>query len=514
MRRAFTVALATALVALGGVQLAETLDRPGDSTAQLQEDLDQILAKPGLDGAHVSVAVQTADGETLYERDADSRLNPASNAKLFTSAAAFDILGPSYRFSTEVLTDGRRAGDTVDGNLYLKGNGDPTTLASDYDGLAKRLADSGIRSVTGDLVADDSFFDDVRLGVSWAWDDEPYYYSGQISALTVSPDTDYDAGTVIVNTSPTTPGQPAKIALQPKTDYVEIVNETTTTQSGDTTIWVEREHGSNRIVVSGTIAVGAEMDQQWATVWEPTGYAADVFHKALTKHGITIEGATTRGVTPERSIRLATHRSMPLSEMYVPFLKLSNNGHAEVLVKAMGQQVYGEGSWGAGIEAMLPALQKLGVDTDTIALVDGSGLSRMDYLPSREIAHLLAGAQDRPWFDTWYDALPIAGEPDRMVGGTLDDRMVDTAAAHNVHAKTGSLTGVTSLSGYVTAANGERLIFAVMQNYYVGDYDGKVTEDQIAIRLAEYGGGKTGVPEVSERRRVPLDVECSWVKAC
>jgi D-alanyl-D-alanine carboxypeptidase/D-alanyl-D-alanine-endopeptidase (penicillin-binding protein 4) len=367
------------------------------------------------------------------------------------------------------------------------------------------------------LVADDGYFDDVRLGTGWAWDDEPYYYDAQISALTVAPNTDYDSGTVIVQTSPGAhAGDRPKLTLVPDTGVVHLVNDATTSTSGSNTISVDRAHGdSNVITVSGSIPLGSAVDQEWATVWNPTGYAADVFRRALAKHGVHVVGATEYAKTPATAAELASHQSMDLAHMYIPFLKLSNNMHAETLVKTMGEKVSGKGTWDAGIATEEGDLDKLGVNTKVMQLVDGSGLSRMELVTAQQISNVLLAAQHQPWFSTWYDALPISAQSDRFVGGTLRNRMVRTPAAGKVHAKTGSLTGVTALSGYVTDADGKRLIFSIMQNNLVG-FDGEQIEDKIAIRLAEYGANSTahGVPALPRTNYGPAGIECSWAKAC
>ncbi|HVX42881.1 MAG TPA: D-alanyl-D-alanine carboxypeptidase/D-alanyl-D-alanine-endopeptidase, partial [Mycobacteriales bacterium] len=269
------------------------------------------------------------------------------------------------------------------------------------------------------------------------------------------------------------------------------------------------------IVVTGSIALGSDVDQEWATVWDPTRYAADVFERALSRHGVSVSGSVREQATPAAATPIAIHRSMTLGQMYVPFLKLSNNGHAEVLVKTMGAEKAGEGSWAPGLTVMRKALRNLGVDPDAMELVDGSGLSRMDLVPAQQITNVLLGAQKRPWFKLWYDALPISAQPDRFVGGTLRSRFVGTPAAGKIHAKTGSLTGVTTLSGYVTDADGERLIFSVMQNNLL-DFDGESIEDAVGIRLAEFSrdGASAGVPVVPASKHTAPGLECSWLKAC
>ncbi|MGI8878984.1 MAG: D-alanyl-D-alanine carboxypeptidase/D-alanyl-D-alanine endopeptidase [Jatrophihabitans sp.] len=496
------LAVAILVVALATARRGSTAGAgPSNSVQTLGADLDAILADPSMAGASESVTVAKADGTVLYTHDADRRLNPASNMKLFTSSVALDVLGPNFRFATDVSAAGKSSHGVLRGNLYLRGKGDPTLLASDYDSIAAQVARSGVRYVAGSLVADSTYFDNDPLGVGWAWDDEPYYYSQQASALTVSPNTDYDNGNVIVDTSAGKVGTKAALTLVPQTGYVHLVNETTTTTGSTDTIDVERQHGTNTIVVSGSIGTGHDVDEEWATVDKPAGYAADVFRRALARHGVTVLGRTSYAPTPKGTTELATHKSMTLADMYIPFLKLSNNGHAEALAKTLGAVVKGEGSWDAGMQVIADHLASYGVDASTIQQVDGSGLSRFDLVPSAQIVKLLAVAQQRPWFDAWFNALPIAGNPDRMIGGTLAHRLAGTPAA-GMHGKTGSLTSVDTLSGYVNDADGDRLIFSVMLTDFV-NADPEAIEDQIAIRVATYStkaGAARGVPKAPHKR--------------
>ena len=479
----------------------------------LATDLDTILSSPALDGADVGLVVRTVDGETVYSHDSDGRQQPASNAKLVTSTAALDVLGPDYRFTTTVHTTGRRHGPTLDGDLYLKGTGDPTMLAADYDALAAKVAATGVRFVTGKLVADDTWFDGVRLGSSWAWDDEPYYYDAQISALTAAPDTDYDAGSIIVKVAPGTDGH-AVVTTEPPTDYVTVDNTAVTGPAGSAnTISVDRAHGSNTFTVTGSIPSGGSATTEWMAVWEPTGYAAALFRAALDRHGVRVHGPTTRAAVPATATTVATRESMPLRALLTPFLKLSNNMHAEILVKAMGRATRDAGTWSAGLAAVADRLPAYGLDPARLSLRDGSGLSRMDQISPDQLATLLAAARSRPWFADWYDALPIAGESDRMTGGTLRSRMRGTAAEGNVHAKTGSLTGVSSLSGYVTTANGQQWVFSMVTNNAIG-VNLKGLEDTVAVRLAQEGGGETTVTPARSQPRGVSELECSWEKAC
>lgn len=519
-----TLGVAGAVVALGPSATPATSaseHTPATVEPALAERLDQLLTDPAFDGSQVGLVVRdAATGETLYDRDGDDRLLPASNAKLFTSTAALADLGPGFRFHTDVLTNGQQRGAVLDGDLFLRGGGDPTALARDYRALAADLADAGIHTVRGNLLTDDSYFDDVPLGSGWSWDDESFYYSAVVSALTVAPDTDYDAGNVIVVAGPgARSGDPVTVSMTPRTGVLEVVDRARTGPAGSTdTLGIEREHGTNRVVISGNVPVGGGTTTEWITVPDPPAYAADVFRRALVAHDIAVRGPTREAVTPAGADRLASDRSITVARLMTPFLKLSNNGHAETLVKTLGAELAGAGSWSAGLERVVAYAEEQGVDVSRIRLADGSGLSRLDELTPDAITDLLLAVQDEAWFDRWYAALPIAGEPDRMVGGTLRSRMVGTAAAGNLHGKTGSLTGVTALSGYVTDADGRLLVFSMLSNHYL--ISPRAVEDAVGVTLAEWSAdpGRRDDPvdraEVRPTRPLPEGVECSWVRAC
>ncbi|WP_322888044.1 D-alanyl-D-alanine carboxypeptidase/D-alanyl-D-alanine endopeptidase [Streptomyces solincola] len=466
------------------------------------------------------VVADAVTGSTLYQRGGTDRLMPASNTKIPTSLAAMAVLGPDYRFRTDVLADGRRSGSTLRGDLYLRGTGDPTALAADYDRLAAGVAAAGVRRVTGQVVPDDTRFDANRLGRSWAADDESSYYSAPISALTLAPDTDYDAGTVVVEVAPGgREGARPRVRLLPGDGGVRVAVRATTAAPGSAhTLTVEREHATNTIAVTGSLPLGAAAVKEWVAVQDPTRYAATVFAAALARHGVRVEdGVQGKGrATPAGATSLAVHASMPLRELVRPFMKLSNNMHAEALTKAMAYETTGRpGNWADGLAAVEGYLRGHGVDTGTIRQVDGSGLSRMNLFPAAQLAALLLAVRDEPWFGDWYAALPVACAPDRAEGGTLRTRMCGTPAALNAHAKTGSLTGASALSGYVTDKAGRKLVFSVVLADYLAP-SVKSVEDAVVVTLAGSDTAKGAIsaasPERSRTAPAPADVECSWRK--
>ena len=460
-----------------------------DDYAQLGNSINKILQDERLDGATTGVSIrEAATGEIIYDHFGDTRLHPASNMKLLTEAAALETLGEDYRFSTEVLTDGQVKGGVLQGNLYLKGKGDPTLLKQDFDVFAINLASKGIKKINGNLVGDDTWYDNIRLSRDINWTDESYYYAAQVSALTASPNADYDAGSVIIEAHANTKvGEKATFKVVPETDVVKIINRSKTVASGGTKdITIEREHGTNNIIIEGTVPVGGTVTREWIAVWEPSYYALDLFRKSLMEQGIKFGGEpqVTLGETPNKAQLLTSKDSMTLKELSIPFMKLSNNAHAEVLAKEMGKVVYGEGSWDKGLQVIEENAASLGLNMDTIMIRDASGISHINLIPANEVSNLLVSVQSKPWYQTFLTSLPIAGVNERFVGGTLRNRMKTGATVGNVKAKTGTITAVSALSGYATTKDGELLVFSVLINNDLASVT--PIEDQIATAIANY----------------------------
>jgi D-alanyl-D-alanine carboxypeptidase/D-alanyl-D-alanine-endopeptidase (penicillin-binding protein 4) len=485
-RTALLVVIATVSGALGVAVSppAQAAQDPG-----LVRKINSVMADPRVQRAKSSAVVLDATtGERLYSRNGSMPRIPASNTKILTAAAALESLGESFTFHTDVFRRHQVVSGVLQGPLYLKGYGDPTTRQSDFAALARQVKAAGITKVTGRLVADSSYFDQVRYNPGWSTGYAHDYYAAEISPLTVAPDADLDSGTVIIRYTPGRAGQRARISTIPAAaaKYVNLVNKTTTSARGtSTTFSAYRRHGSNTITVRGRVPAGRAAGYRQITVHKPELYAAAVFRAELAKLKINVVGSTMTGSTPASNRkRVARDRSMTLARLLVPFMKLSNNMHAEALTKTMGRVESGSGSWQAGLAVTTSYLRRIHVPIDGVSLTDGSGLTRRNRITGRALAKLLFQARKEPWFGSFYRSLPVAGNRERLVGGTLRNRMNHTRAAGNARGKTGTLTGVTALSGYVTGADGRKYVFVMLSNYTWGTP--RPVENTFVVTLARW----------------------------
>ncbi len=450
--------------------------------------IGRILAHPSAEGSVIGISIRdAADGTILYSHNGDARLQPASGMKLVTAASALHILGSGYRFSTELYADGEQTGDTLDGNLYLKGKGDPTLQPNDFAALAEELKKRGVRTINGNLVGDDGWYDAERLSVDLPWSDEEHYYGAPISALTASFKPDYDAATVDVRVdSGGEAGAPVKVRMTPANPFMQISSTASTGgPESKQTLKVTRVHGTERIQITGTLPVDSKGKRFRLSVSDPTGYAMSLFEMALEEKGIAYTGKMMRKEVPAGGQLVARNVSEPLSDLLIPFMKLSNNTIAEGLVKEIGRAEGDEGSWPEGLAIIEGRLEQLGMNPESIKMRDGSGLSPLGMVSANNLSSLLYHVQAKPWFPMFERSLPIAGIKGKLDGGTLRNRMAGTAAEGNVIAKTGTITFNSSLSGYVTAKNGKKMIFSIIINNGLNEKKLKGIEDQLAVWLAE-----------------------------
>lgn len=463
----------------------------------LAADLDPYFGTPALGTAVWSVLVQSLDtGEVLYRLNPDTLVMPASNQKIVTTAVAAARLGWDFRFETRLETTGVVEGGVLRGDLFVVGNGDPTINAregrdtSAFDEMAAALKAAGITRVDGRLVADDNAFDDERFGFGWQWDDFAFGYSAAIGPLQVH----MNVVEVLV-TPGAAEGAPASVRLRPEVSDLVLVNRMVTGAAGsEPRVGVGRYPARRELVVEGTVPLGGPEVTRTAAVDNPTQYFAGVLKQALAARGIGVTGealdiddvpdagspagastppvasATVPPVSrrpdaappipPARTV-LARLPSPPLSELAKTLMKISQNLYAETAMRAISLAP-GPATMDASAKLVEQTLSRWGVAPRSYVVADGSGLSRNNYVNASMIVAILRGiSRDAKLYEPFLATLPIAGED-----GTLSGRMKGTRAAGNVKAKTGTIANVRSLSGYLTTAAGERVVFSMIANNF------------------------------------------------
>jgi D-alanyl-D-alanine carboxypeptidase/D-alanyl-D-alanine-endopeptidase (penicillin-binding protein 4) len=480
---------------------AKRLHTPGvqpiHSLAQLQREIRRIITHRRFATTRWGILIESLDRrKVFFSHEADQLFTPASNMKLYTTAAALVHLGPDYRFRTSVYTTAKPDPQgVIDGDLILYGRGDPnlSTRASDsgpltsLDRLADQLSQAGVREIRGHLIGDESYFSGPPLGVGWEWDDLQWYYGAEISALSTN-----DNAIELMILPGASPGDPAEVFTLPETSHVTILNKVVTA-AVDTPpqVGIHRGLGDNMIEVWGSIPTDGEGFRAFVAVHQPALYAATLLGDALAQRGIRVTGEIRRAdaayrrespVDFSKLTELAFVESIPLSEEVRILNKISQNLHTELLLRTLGAVVEGEGSASKGVDVVMTFLRATAARTQGVSLQDGSGLSRHNLIAPATTVDLLRYMYQHRQRDIFIASLPVAG-----VDGTLERRMVGTPAEGKVQAKTGSLRYASTLSGYVTTARGEHLVFSIMANNHTGDFREVVTAaNEICVLLARF----------------------------
>ncbi len=486
--------------------------RVGNSTktiAELQTRIVEVLNKPELAQAMVGIKVTSLEtGKILFEENGSKLLRPASNMKLYTVAAALDLLSPDYRFVTSVYAAARPdAAGILHGDLTIYGRGDPSIAArfnsGDYfkgiNELASQIAAAGVKRVEGDLVGDETYFTGPRYGSGWNWEDLQWWYGAEVSALTVN-----DNALDLLVKPGSAVGAPGVITTGPPDPLLAIVNRVVTGAKGSKReLALHRGLGADVLEIHGSIPLDDRGYAAGVGISHPGLLFVYLLRSSLAQRGVIFTGksrtvpapayanlpATSR---PAGSIEIASMQSPPLSLIAAQTLKPSQNLYTELILRTLGRVVppslnssdTTRTSEDAGLEIVKTFLKEAGVNTSGLALTDGSGLSRNDMITAEASVQLLTYMGRHRYAGVFREALPIAG-----VDGTLRNRMKGTTAENNVRAKTGSLSSAASLAGYLTTAGGEILVFAIMVNNYPADTDVRsLCIDPITVLLASFGG--------------------------
>ena len=469
----------------------------------LQRRIDSLLQAPFLAQSEVGIAVyDLTANQLLYRHQAEKFYRPASVQKLLTSVAAIDGLTAEYPVQTLVLTDGELQDTMLHGDLYLRGGFDSEFNEADMDNLVAQLYEQGIRRVTGKIYADVSMKDSLPYNPGWSWDDGYYYYQPELTPLI------YHKGYLTLTFSPSTSQRPSTIKIDPPTSLYTIDNKTS--GAGAFRLYRNLTEGNRVIHVRGRVRSTVS---DHITVPRPYELFVDVFRSKALARGIQVgEYAGIRTIPP--LVGLLGETSRPLSELLSRSLKNSDNLSAEALFYILanarrdgntqrdieGRDYIIDGissdavsgnnsdtthtpiSWEDGAAAVRELLRVVGVNDAECGISDGSGLSVYNSISPDAIISVLRYAAHRPRImEALYPALAIAG-----VDGTLRNRMKGTPAQDNVHAKTGSLTGVSALAGYLTAPNGHVLAFAILNQNARRSADARNLQDAICTLLCTH----------------------------
>ncbi len=452
--------------------------------------MGRIFNDPNFAAAQWGVEVFSLDRtQILFEHNASKLYLPASNNKVITAAAALVRLGPEYRIETGIFADGAVNGGTLKGKLVIRGGGDPSFAARFHGGdpyavfkeWSARLKEAGIRSIEGDLVGDNAAFSSGMLGNGWQWDDLVYGYAAPVSAL------QFNENLVTVDVYPgSKEGDPATAKMDPDSGYFTVECRVTTGAAGSAeSIEPERAESGESVLLLGTIPLKAESSRLRIAVRNPTRFFLHEFRSTLSREGVDVSRTGIREISDDSgaSLRLLwTHRSATLVEILKPLLKVSQNLYAETLTRLLGLRFGDEGSFKKGREIVEETLGQMAIEKGTYVYADGSGLSRRNLISADLLVRIFKYMYRHPAFSQFYEALPIAG-----ADGTIAGRMKGTRAENNVHAKTGTLGSVRSLSGYIRTTDGEMLAFSMIANNFLASNKSvEFVQDSAAERMANF----------------------------
>ncbi|MFZ5515077.1 MAG: D-alanyl-D-alanine carboxypeptidase/D-alanyl-D-alanine endopeptidase [Candidatus Zhuqueibacterota bacterium] len=461
----------------------------------LRNDLDAFFNEPQFANAHWGVVIQSLkNSEYIYQRNAHKNFIPASNMKLFTTAATLAKLGPDYTYATKFYINGSiDSTGALHGDVIIRGSGDPSISGRYYDGHVTRplemwadsLRSHGITRIEGQIIGDDNYFDDEIMGEGWAWDYQSDWYAAQISALSFN-----DNCIDVLFLPGINPGDAAKYQLVPDTDFARITNRVATVRPGlEQDISFLRKPGTNDVVMTGAIALNSSVQKNWFSVENPTLFTITAFAKILTDRGIALTGEC-RDIDdiPDYEYLAISENllfqvsSVPLHAIITTINKVSQNLYAELLLRTLAAYFKECGSAKCGIDVVKEFLAEAGISPDEFLMYDGSGLSRLNMVTPMQIVKLLKYMRKHPHGEYFYNSLPVAG-----VDGSLKNRLKQTAAEGNVRAKTGFVGHTRSLSGFVTTADGEELAFSMIaNNFTVPTSLANLIQDQVCERLANF----------------------------
>jgi D-alanyl-D-alanine carboxypeptidase/D-alanyl-D-alanine-endopeptidase (penicillin-binding protein 4) len=478
---------------------------PIQTLNDLQSRVRLALSRPELRRGTVAIKIALLDtGKVIYEENADKYVMPASNMKNFTVAAALERLSPNFRFTTSVYADSQPdASGAIKGDLRIFGRGDISLSAEFYEGdylkgldsLADKIVQAGVKRVEGNLIGDESYFSGGAIPPGWEWDDLQWRWGAEVSALPLNDNT------LELNIKPgSSAGSTCTVQLQPFNQVMRVVNRCTTSpENAKRDLTIKKALEQNILEISGTLPVGDRGFLNFLTVSHPAELFIALLKQRLQEKGITITGQTRVVGAKEKvvssnassvpPVEITKLESPPLGIIAAKTMKPSQNLYTETILWTLGEQLGDKTnpkltSAERGAEVVRAFLQQVGIPPDAVIQWDGSGLSRHNLVTANANVQLYTYmAKQSRYAQAWRDSLTIGG-----TDGTLQNRFKATAAAGNVRGKTGTIDQVSALSGYVTTASGEPLVFSIIVNGVPNSGVRQATIDEIVVNLANFNG--------------------------
>ena len=461
------IALSLLMLVLGRTPqvVAQTATVAGDiCPRELGAQIDAIANRPEFSRSRWGILIQPLSSTaTLYSRDSQKYFIPASNVKLLTTAAALQKLGADFRIKTSVYSG-------ENGSLYVVGRGDPSIAETELKSLAQQLKRRGISGVN-ELIGDDSYFQGSGVNPNWEWEDAQAGYGAPVNSLI------FNQNAIELLLSPQAIGQPLKVTFaEPKlANQWQIQNNSVTVAQNESEfIEVGREFDRSAIRVSGQLKVGAASESAYVAVVNPANNFVQQFQQVLAAEGIPVKQALVASTSGKLNQELAAVESPALAELIKETNRESNNLYAEVLLRLLGKvtgnmpvlqtltgkmPVPQEDTSEIGLKELKTALTQLGVNPNSYKLADGSGLSRHNLISPEALVQTLRLMANSSAASVYRASLPVAGE-----SGTLKNRLISTPNRVILQAKTGTLSGVSALSGYIEVPNYEPLVFSIIVN--------------------------------------------------
>lgn len=437
----------------------------------ISSEIEQLIENNNASDAFWTLTVRDSTGKILESYNAEKLIRPASNLKLLTAATVLDKLGANYTYKTRMYGIGQQQDSVWNGNIIFRGVGDPSISGTFYDDdrlhvlekFYQMLNRRGISRINGNLIGNDSYFDQKPYPDGWSWDDLSFYYAVPINALSFNNNT-VDL-TVYANGEI---GDTPTIEWFPfDTDYVDFVNnQNITPPNASYDEYYQRLLGTNTIILGSTLPQGY-VEKEELSITNPPLYFLDTFKKYLEDGGIKVSGrllidSNSQNWSSSAYKLLGYHESEPLGKLLEQLNKDSNNFYAEMLLKTAAAEHYNtQGTTELGISLMKSFCSSIGINIADVSFSDGSGMSATNLISTHDLSQLLVSMLKHQQFDAFKNSLAVAGKD-----GSLESRFRNTPLQRNLMGKTGYVSGVRALSGYLTTKSNKTLIFSIATNHY------------------------------------------------